>query len=310
MKKHIPAAAALAAALLLALSGCTESPGAPAPPESTYSSETLPPESAETDTETDTAAASEESPQSETLPPDADGRTLYVTGLSGPGTIRSEDRDASAILARVDNGTELKLISMGRENAHVLCESKNVSGYIKKHYLTEDREAVCEAQNYYVSSSTSLYDSRDDGNPPAAELKARQPIVVLAKTSGGYWYVNVKDTDLYGYVKTAAISSSASGDAREAETDDDVVNGFKTGYGSPPSQYTVYYANVDHGYLAVRNRMAFDTSNELGHVRAGDPVYVISTDTGTEYWYCYVPYPGIYGFVNAGYLTRNSVPEP
>ncbi|MBQ9827334.1 MAG: hypothetical protein IJM62_01480 [Lachnospiraceae bacterium] len=308
MKKLI--CAVLAAALLISAAGCKSSDEAgklTGIPNGTQTEDTVatpmdstvPPES---------TAQSETEPQRETLPPGADGRLLYVTGVSSPAVIRSEDRDGSAVLARVGNGTELKLISMGEENACVLCESENVSGYISKHYLTDDAAAVCEARNLYTAAETPLYDSNGSEKRPLRPLAADTPIVLIAKTSGGLWYVNVMDTTDFGYVKTEDITDSMGGSSKESEASEEDGR-FKTGYGGVPASYTVYYANVDHGYLAIRSAMTFDTSNELGRLSAGDPVYVVSTDTGSNYWYCYSPYPGIYGFVNSAYLSATPLPK-
>lgn len=80
--------------------------------------------------------------------------------------------------------------------------------------------------------------------------------------------------------------------------------GYYTGQGTTPSSYTTYYAKVEKNYLAIRSAKSYDASNELGKLYTGDKIYVIDSSTG-QYWYCYAPNLGIYGYINSSYLVAN-----
>lgn len=72
-----------------------------------------------------------------------------------------------------------------------------------------------------------------------------------------------------------------------------------------PYDYTVYYASVESGYLALRTGKAYDYRNEIGCIYNSEPVYV--TDTPKEtYWYVYAPNLNRWGYVNSNYLTRGT----
>ena len=76
---------------------------------------------------------------------------------------------------------------------------------------------------------------------------------------------------------------------------------------SPPVSYDVWYAQVDTGYLALRNAKEFNTANEIGKIQTGETVWVPDgTNIGEKYWYVYVPSLAKYGFVNSDYLYYSS----
>ena len=58
-----------------------------------------------------------------------------------------------------------------------------------------------------------------------------------------------------------------------------------------------YQVSVSKGYLALRNAMAYDSSNEIGELYSGDTVEVTDYTT-SDYWYVYSPKLGKSGYVN------------
>ena len=62
-----------------------------------------------------------------------------------------------------------------------------------------------------------------------------------------------------------------------------------------------YQVSVSKGYLALRNAMAYDSSNEIGELYSGDTVEVTDYTT-SDYWYVYSPKLGKTGYVNNNYL--------
>ena len=62
-----------------------------------------------------------------------------------------------------------------------------------------------------------------------------------------------------------------------------------------------YQVSVSKGYLALRNAMAYDSSNEIGELYSGDTVEVTDYTT-SDYWYVYSPKLGKSGYVNNNYL--------
>ena len=69
----------------------------------------------------------------------------------------------------------------------------------------------------------------------------------------------------------------------------------------------VYTVSVKKGYLALRTRKAYDSSNEIGELYSGDTVVVQDTLDAT-YWYVYAQRLGKYGYVNKNYLLAGSGP--
>lgn len=253
---------------------------------------------------------------------EGDGKHLYVTGVSDPIAVRETDEDNGKVLAQLNLGDEVTLLSADSATCYyVSVKDGDVEGYVKKNFLTDEKMAVCKNETGFISETTSLFDSRDDDRKELSKLQKNTAVVILSKNSGNFWYVNVKDTKNYGYVKCTNISdkkveeasskASSNNTSSKANTNNNDNNnnnknnsGFRFGSGAAPQNYSLYYANVKTGYLAIRNAMKYDSSNELGQIQNGEAVYVVSTNTGNaDYWYSYSPKLGIYGYVNKNYLT-------
>ncbi len=246
------------------------------------------------------------------------GRKLYVTGVSDPIAIRATDGDGGEVLAQVELGTEVNLISADSTTCYyVFCEEKNVSGYIKKYYLTDEESAVSKNSTYYASKKTPLYDTKDDEKIEIQKVDLNTAVVVLAKTSGDYWYVNLKDTNTFGYIKctelsssktevsSAATSSKASSTSSANSNTNTNNNNNNYNYNYYSSEYSVWTVQNTKHYLAVRTAPEYNSNNEIGKIYNGDTVRVYSysyVNFSDRYWYVYSPTLGLWGYVDSNYI--------
>lgn len=251
-----------------------------------------------------------------------EGTPMYVTGIDKNIVLRESDEDNSQELAQLSLQEEVQVIDDASETCYfVYYEPKDVKGYIKKEFLTEEKSAACQRQSAYIAKQTPIYNTKESDHSEIQKLNKNDEISIIAKTSGDYWFVYAKSAKIYGYVKSMDISTSkiqdtssaAQSKAASSQVQSSVPSvssapsqgGYYTGSGSAPSTYSTYYAKVNSGYLAIRTAKAYDYSNEIGKMYTGDKVYVIDTSTGT-YWYCYSPTCGVYGYVNSGYLVSSN----
>lgn len=246
-----------------------------------------------------------------------EGKQLYVTGTTEQIAMRASDEDTADVVAQLSLGDEVTLVSSDSVTYYFVSYAPTgAKGYVKKAYLTDEKSAVCKSEECFASKQIALYDTKESDHNEIQKLDAGTSVTVLAKTSGDFWFVNVTNTKTYGYVKCmelstskpvasskAASSKAAASSGKPATTNN--TNQFTCGPGPAPSNYTLYYAKVNSGYLAIRSAKAFDASNELGKMYTGDSVFVVDTSTGT-YWYCYSPNLGVYGYVNSDYLVSTS----
>jgi len=232
-------------------------------------------------------------------------KLFYVTGTSEQIAIRETDEDNAKSLGQLSLGDEVILVSADSVSYYcVLQESTGIQGYVKKAYLTDEKSAVCKGETCYTSKKTSLFDTKDSDHNEIQTLSTGTAVTVLAKTSGDYWFVNLNNSKTYGYVKCMDLTTSKpSSSSKTSSSTSSKNNQLYTGYSNTaPTNYTLYYAKVNTGYLAIRSAKAFDSRNELAKMYTGDKVYVIDTSTGA-YWYCYSPVHGIYGYVNSDNLV-------
>lgn len=238
---------------------------------------------------------------------------LYVTGIEEKIALRESDSNTSQILAQLTLGEEVKLLddSASETCLFVSYEKKDITGYIRKEYLTYEKNAVCKRQNAYIAAETPLYDSLGNDRNEIQKLGRDDAIFIIAKTSGTNWFVYVKDSKVFGYVNNIDIKTSKSSVESEEEDYDSSAEEKNInlehiiGKGDAPEEYLgVYSAKVDSGYLAVRSAKEFRDDNVIGRLNTGDLVYVLDDSTGT-YWYCYSQKEGIYGYVDSRYLLKN-----
>jgi len=247
---------------------------------------------------------------------DDDSETMYVTGVKEKLAMRESDDEDSAIILKLKLREEVEVLDDSSETCYYV-SAFGKQGYVKKEYLTDEKMAACKRQDAYIEKKTSLYDTAESDHNEVVSLAKNAAVFIVAKPSGDYWYVYAKGPKVFGYVNSMNISMSKVQDASSAVQSSKPVQpaqpvqpsapaqtGYYTGYGAAPSNYTLYYAKVNSGYLAIRSAKAFDASNELGKMYTGDSIYVIDTSTGT-YWYCYSPTNGIYGYVDSRYMVSS-----
>lgn len=255
-------------------------------------------------------------------------QSLYVTGTDKQIAIREVDDDSGKVIGQLSKGDEVKLLSTDSMYYYcILHEPTGVQGYVKKAYLTEESSAVCNAEECYIDNKTALYDTREENHKTLQELSVGTAVTVLAKTSGDYWFVGLSDAKTFGYVKCSDLSTSRPQTPSSKAASSAVVSStvskpvtpsvpsapsFYTGSGAAPQTYiATKYARVQTGYLGLRssaNRPNGDT-NVIGEMYTNYRVYVIDTSTG-QYWYCYCPDLGMYGFTDSKYLYDTTTPTP
>ena len=91
-----------------------------------------------------------------------------------------------------------------------------------------------------------------------------------------YWYVYSPKLDKCGYVDNRYIYNSG-----------------------------LWTVKVEKGYLALRNKPAYNDSNEIGQLNTGDTVQVKDT-SDSNYWYVYSPLLDKTGYVDKNYITGGS----
>ncbi len=223
----------------------------------------------------------------------ADGDTVYVTGTENGIGMYSEADENSEKIATLQCGKQVILKEEKSDFSYVYSKYDDQYGYVKTVYLTDEQEAVCKGETYYIKSKTGLYKGETDDSAVEKQLKKGSKIKVIAKLSGSMWRVQIPDTSTFGYVSSDCLSKekvSASSDESKP-----------TGKGTPPKNYSVYYAYVDTGFLALRSKRNDSNDNIIGKMYTGDMVYVVKAEG--LYWYCYSPDLEMYGYVNSGYLV-------
>ena len=77
------------------------------------------------------------------------------------------------------------------------------------------------------------------------------------------------------------------------------------GNGYPQGELHVATPRIQSGYLAVRSEPAWDDSNEIAQIQMGERFYVDvkKTANGSGYTFYWANYNGIWGWVNASYVT-------
>lgn len=115
----------------------------------------------------------------------------------------------------------------------------------------------------------------DKGNE-IGQLNTGDLVEVTNRKDATYWYAYVPRLDKSGYVDNRYIYNSG-----------------------------LWTVKVETGYLALRNKAAYNESNEIGQLNTGDTVQVKDT-SNDQYWYVYVPQLDKTGYVDRNYLTGGS----
>ena len=77
------------------------------------------------------------------------------------------------------------------------------------------------------------------------------------------------------------------------------------GNGYPQGELHLAQPHVQSGYLALRNAPAWDDRNEIAQIYPGTRFYVDvkRVASGSGYNYFWADYNGLWGWVNASYVT-------
>ena len=234
----------------------------------------------------------------------------YVTGVSDQLGVRSSA--GGSVVGWLENNDKVLILKDDSGDYwKVRASDGDLTGYVDKHYLTMDAGSVTAPSTMYVSGASSSLGVTEtpDSNWEVGSVSNGDEVTVLAKTSGGRWYIYSEALHSYGYVSKDYLSTQRPPDPTPTPEPTPAPS-FGTGtaltfgYGAAPSSYTVYYASVATGYLALRNAKAYDVSNEIGKIQNGEAVYVMTTPNET-YWYVYAPTLGMYGYTNSDYLSRS-----
>ena len=251
--------------------------------------------------------------------------TRYVQVEEGNrlSILNTPDADGAAI-GMAERGDEVTVLAKPNDTyAYIYNSEKRAYGYVERSKLSEEepeekaKEEETEAKQEDTQPAQAQTQPAGDilgaGSPPstyqgiyyvnvasgylalrnAKAYDASNEIgkmyngdyVQAIRTNEQYWYVYSPSLGAYGYTNSSYLTSSATSSPQVS------------------SGSNVYYASVSSGYLALRNAMAYDVTNEIGKIANGQEVDVVDSSTGT-YWYVYVPALNQYGYVNSNYLRR------
>lgn len=176
-----------------------------------------------------------------------------------------------------------------RQKASADCEyplelNKREGGvtYESTDVLSGDLYKVSVSKGYLALRSKPEYDSANE----IGQLYTGDGVFVKDYSNSQYWYVYAPKCQDYGYVNKDYLVK-----------DTNASNTF-TSSASTPVYKTV---KVDKGYLAFRQSMGFDSTNEKGQLYTGDVVEVRIGGDYT-YWLVYSSKYDDVDYVNKNYL--------
>ena len=233
---------------------------------------------------------------------------MYVTGCKKKLKVYEKADKDSEVVGKLALKDKVIVIDDDDDDYYEIeAVDQDIKGYVDAHYLTDSKKAVTKPGIRYISKDkVDMLDDSEEDSDLVATLNKGTAVTIIAKPAGDYYYVYSKDADEYGYVEVEVLSKEKPVEEKKEEKKEEVPKQQAQpskifGAGTPPTNYYgPYYVYVDSGYLALRNAMAFDASNELGAMYNNEQVYVL--ETGGQYWYVYSPTLGMYGYTNANYL--------
>ncbi len=290
------------AIMLTAFSGCGSTRERPSRPE--YS-----------DSYSEGYHSSKPEPKIVSNPP-SNGEDMYVTGVVEKISLKeSDDNDADAI-TQIKLYEPVKYINDDSNSFYYVSytddDGQEYKGYIKKDYLTKEKNAACKRTDMYICKDTVL---KNSNNVNIKEMKTNDPVFLISKDSGDYWYIYHKDSKMFGYVMRNCLSDKKVKEkSKDTNTSNNnpapVYKGPYVGFSdNPPDGYACYYVYKVKQYLAIRGDTDHNTYNELCRAYYGEAIYVINKNLDTKYWYCYAPSTRCYGYADQNYLTA-SMPTP
>ncbi len=143
--------------------------------------------------------------------------TSSGTSVNRPGTVssnagyanfRTGANTSSAVIARLNNGTALNVVSKTGSWYYVYCSSRDQYGYISAGLVSLSGNAG--SGNATVSSSDGFANLRKGAGTNYAVVAALNngTAVEITGTSGNWSRVNVPSTSQYGYVYTKLLKTS------------------------------------------------------------------------------------------------------
>ena len=240
----------------------------------------------------------------------------YVTGVANQTKVHQGKDPATPVLTKLENHDQVRVLDAGDNNYwKVLVEDEGIEGYIDRHFLTDEPDAVVSPRDMYVISGyLTVLDNNSLNYNSLGDLAKGDKVTVYAEPDGECWYVYAESLRTYGYVLHSCLSdtpptqaptpapatpkpAAPAQPARPATPSDTNIVGYR------------YVSGVDY-YLALRNAPAYDVGNEIGKIYNGEEVGITNTWSGNYVWvYSYTL--GKWGYVNGDYLTSSYyVPTP
>lgn len=212
----------------------------------------------------------------------AAGTTFEVQVKSGYLALRSGKAfDKSNEIGQLNTG-DLVEITDRKDSTYwyAYVPKLDKSGYVDKNYLkvaesaaaTNDSWTVKVKSGYLALRNTAAYNDANE----IGKLNTGDTVLVKDSSDSTYWYVYAPKLDKSGYVDNRYIYNSG-----------------------------LWTVKVEKGYLALRNKPAYNDSNEIGQLSTGDSVQVKDT-SNDNYWYVYSPLLDKTGYVDKNYLTGGS----
>lgn len=184
----------------------------------------------------------------------AAGTTFKVKVTDGYLALRSEKAfDKGNEIGQLNTGDLVEVTN--RKDAtywYAYVPRLDKSGYLDKNYIqiaenataSNDSWTVKVKKGYLALRSTAAYnDSNEIGR-----LNTGDVVLVKDSSDSTYWYVYAPGLDKSGYVDNRYIYNSG-----------------------------LWTVKVETGYLALRNKAAYNESNEIGQLNTGDTVQVKDT---------------------------------
>lgn len=241
---------------------------------------------------------------------------MYVTGVEKDIVMKDSDGKKAKPLVKIKLKAQVQMIDDSSETCYyVYSKADDEYGYIKKEYLTKEKNAVCKRTNAYTSKKTNLYETNGSKPKKIDTLAKNSPIFIVSKNSGDYWFVYDKKGKEFGYIKSLDITTTKASTSRTSSktTTKTTTNNSTNRSGSLSGSYstwTVFGTNSANGhYLALRSAPATNAANEIGKLWDGQTVQVYSnsySNYSDTFWYVYAPSLGLWGYVNSNYITSGS----
>ena len=191
--------------------------------------------------------------------------------------------DASNEIGKLYTGDTVELQDSQSNASYwkVYSSKYNRSGWVNKNYLVYKNKRQATQGDYRVKVDKNYLALRTapafDWNNEIGELYTGDTVSVVEKSGGQYWWVYSPKYD-------------RSGDVNKD-------------YLTPITSANDYTVKVNKGYLALRTKPAYNSSNEIGELYTGD-VVTLKEKLGGQYWWVYSSKYDREGYVNKDYLIK------